>query len=229
MSNNTHKKQAAERAVEFIESGMIVGLGHGSTAMFALHKIAELIKAGSLNQILGIPCSNEIEKEAQTLNVPLTTLGEHPQIDITIDGADEVDPNLNLIKGGGGALLREKIVANATTREIIVIDESKLSPVLGTNHALPVEVTQFGWETQVSFIKSLGAECNLRMGQENIAFITDSGNYLLDCDFGPIENLNSLAEKLERRTGVIEHGLFLGLTTDVIAAGEAGLTHLKPN
>jgi ribose 5-phosphate isomerase A len=125
------KNQAAERAVEFIKPGMIVGLGHGSTADFAVQRIAELLKRGELSNVIGVPCSTEEEHIARRLDIPLTTLEEHTVIDLTIDGADEVDPNMDLIKGGGGALLREKIVAQASRREIIVVDESKLSPFLG--------------------------------------------------------------------------------------------------
>ena len=139
------KRWAAERAVEFVESGMVVGLGHGSTAVFAVRRIAELVKNGQLRGVLGVPCSLQVEEEARGLGIPLTTLDEYPVFDLTIDGADEVDPHLNLIKGGGGALLREKIVAQANRREIIVVDESKLSPALGTRWPVPVEVVPFGW------------------------------------------------------------------------------------
>ncbi|RLC67259.1 MAG: ribose 5-phosphate isomerase A, partial [Chloroflexi bacterium] len=129
------KRQAGERAVDFVESGMVVGLGHGSTAIFALRRIALLLRQGQLRDILGLPCSSEVEADARALGIPLTTLEDYPEIALTIDGADEVDPHLNLIKGGGGALLREKIVAQASRREIIVVDETKLSPVLGSRRS----------------------------------------------------------------------------------------------
>jgi len=220
------KQQAAERAVECIESGMVVGLGHGSTALFAVRRIAELLNAGKLSEILGVPCSLQVEEEARQLGIPLGTLDEHPIIDVTIDGADEVDPNLDLIKGGGGALLREKIVAQASLREIIVVDESKLSPALGTYWPVPVEVIPFGWQSQLSFLESLGARVTVRQASGGKRFITDQGNLIVDCNFGPLPQPTQVARELSQRTGIVEHGLFLGLTTDVIVAGEKGVRHL---
>jgi ribose 5-phosphate isomerase A len=221
------KKQAAEKAVEFIESGMVIGLGHGSTAVFAVRRIAELLKAGTLKEILGVPCSKQVAAEAQQLGIPLTTPEEHPVIDLTIDGADEVDPNLDLIKGAGGALLREKIVAQASRREIIVIDESKLSAALGTQRALPVEVAPFGWRAQAAYIETLGARVSVRQASKGIPFKTDQGNLILDCTFGPIAEPALLGDALSTRAGIVEHGLFLGLATDVIVAGSEGVRHLR--
>ncbi|MGB3905650.1 MAG: ribose-5-phosphate isomerase RpiA [Anaerolineae bacterium] len=221
------KQQAAWRAVEFVESGMVVGLGHGSTAILAVRRIAQLLRDGQLVDILGVPCSLEVEEEAGRLGIPLTTLEEHPVVDLTIDGADEVDPKLDLIKGGGGALLREKIVAQASQREIIVVDESKLSPALGTRWALPVEVAPFGWRSQQAYIQSLGASVVLRESSDGAPFRTDQGNLLLDCSFGPISEPIRLATKLSQRAGVVEHGLFLGLATDVIVASDQAIRHLK--
>jgi len=223
------KKRAAERAVEFIESGMIVGLGHGSTAIFAVQRIAQLLKGGKLTNVLGMPCSSQVEEEARNLGIPLTTFDEHPIIDLTVDGADEVDGNLDLIKGGGGALLREKIVAQASRREIIVVDESKLSPALGTRRAVPVEVIPFGWQTQVLYLESLGATVKLRKDDNEKSFMTDQGNLILDSNFGPISNPESLAEALNARTGIVEHGLFLGLATDLIVANTEGVYHRTRN
>jgi len=220
------KKQAADRAVECIESGMVAGLGHGSTASFALQRIAALLKTGTLKDIIGVPCSLQVEEEARQLGIPLGTLDEHPVIDVTIDGADEVDQNLDLIKGGGGALLREKIVAQASLREIIVVDESKLSPALGTRWPLPVEVIPFGWRSQISFLESLGARVSVRQTCDGKRFVTDQGNLILDCNFGPLPQPTQVARELSQRTGVVEHGLFLGLTTDVIVAGKSGVRHL---
>ena len=220
------KQQAAERAVECIESRTVVGLGHGSTAFFAVRRIAELLNAGKLSEILGVPCSLKIEEEARHLGIHLTTLEECPIIDVTIDGADEVDPNLDLIKGGGGALLREKIVAQASRREIIVVEESKLSPALGTRWPVPVEVIPFGWRSQISFLESLGASVSVRQASGGRRFITDQGNLILDCNFGPLQQPTMVARELSQRTGIVEHGLFLGLTTDVIVAGEKGVRHL---
>jgi ribose 5-phosphate isomerase A len=168
-----------------------------------------------------------IEAEARRLGIPLTTLEEHPVIDLTFDGADEVDPALNLIKGGGGALLREKIVAQASRREIIVVDESKLSPALGTHWALPVEVIPFGWGSQAAYLESIGARIRMRSDDSGVPFKTDQGNYILDCAFGPIDDPVSLGARLDARTGIVGHGLFLGLATDVIVAGAAGIKHLK--
>ena len=222
-----YKQLAAEQAVEFIESGMVVGLGHGSTAIFAIRRIAELLKAGTLRAILGVPCSMQVAAEARQLSIPLTTLEEHPVIDVTIDGADEVDPNLDLIKGAGGALLREKIVAQASRREIIVIDESKISPALGTRRQLPVEVVPFGRRTQIRYFTSLGARVDVRTNSDGTLFKTDQGNLILDCAFAPIADPASLAAQLSRRAGIVEHGLFLGLATDVIVAGAEGVRHLR--
>ena len=221
------KQQAAEYAVKFVTSGMVVGLGHGSTAIFAIHAIADRLKTGQLKDIVGIPCSRQVEEAALQLGLPLTTLEESPVIDVTIDGADEVDPLLNLIKGGGGALLREKIVAQATRREIIVIDETKIVPALGTHWAVPVEVIPFGWHTQAHYLAGLGAEINPRHDSSGALFRTDQGNLILDCRFGPIPHPEQLAAQIKERAGIVEHGLCLGLATDVIVAGETGIRHLK--
>lgn len=212
--------------MECIESGTVVGLGHGSTASFALQRIAALLKTGALKDIIGVPCSLQVEEEARQLGIPLGTLDEHPVIDVTIDGADEVDSNLDLIKGGGGALLREKIVAQASLREIIVVDESKLSPALGTRWPVPVEVIPFGWRSQISFLESLGARVSVRQTSDGRRFVTDQGNLILDCNFGPLPQPTQVARELSQRTGIVEHGLFLGLTTDVIVAGKNGVRHL---
>jgi ribose 5-phosphate isomerase A len=221
------KKQAATAAVDFVESGMIVGLGHGSTAILAVREIAERFKSGSLTGILGIPCSVYIEHEAKKLGIPLTTLEDHPQIDLTIDGADEVDPSLEVIKGGGGALLREKIVAQASAREIIVVDESKTSPALGTHWPVPVEIVRFGRGATIAFLQDHCQDAKLRLGDDGEPFVTDQGNLIMDCNFGPIENPAELAALLKGRTGIIEHGLFIGLATDVIVASSYGIRHLQ--
>ena len=221
------KQQAAWYAVDFVKSGMVVGLGHGSTAIFAVHCIAQLLHESQLQDILGVPSSLQVEEEARRLGIPLTTLDEHPVVDVTIDGADEVDPHLNLIKGGGGALLREKIVAQASRREIIVVDESKLSPALGTHWPVPVEVTPFGWRSQAAYLESLGAQPILRLNKDGTPFKTDQGNLILDCRFGPISQPAQLAAHLGERAGIVEHGLFLGLATDVIVASVEGIRHLK--
>ena len=222
------KQQAAERAVEFVKSGMVLGLGHGSTAAYAIQRIADLIQNGHLSGVSGVPCSLEVESEAQQLRIPLATLEDEPVIDLTIDGADEIDPDLNLIKGGGGALLREKIVAQASQREIIIADESKLSPALGTIWPVPIEVVPFGWQGQAQYLESLGAEVVLRQASDGIPFRTDHNNLILDCRFGPIADPAGLAMRLQERAGIVEHGLFLGLATDVIVATAEGIRHLRP-
>jgi ribose 5-phosphate isomerase A len=221
------KQRAAEHAATYIESGMVVGLGAGSTAVFALRRIAQLLRTGQLRDIVGVPCSSQIEAEALQLGIPLITLADQPGIDLTIDGADEVDPELNLIKGGGGALLREKIVAAASRREIIVVDETKLSPMLGTQWPVPVEIVEFGWRSQMRYLEALGAQVTLRTGDGGTPFRTDQGNLIVDCAFGPIAQPAELAARVKARAGVVEHGLFLGLATDLIVAGKDGVRHLR--
>lgn len=221
------KQQAAERAVESVESGMVVGLGSGSTARYAVERIAQRLAAGDLTGILGVPTGLQVEREAQRLGIPLTNLDEHPQIDLTIDGADELDPDLNLIKGGGGALLREKIVAQVSHREIIVVEETKLSPKLGTRFPVPVEVLPFGWRVVAQYLELLGAAASLRRGANGKPFETDQGNWILDANFGPLEDPQPVADQLDHRAGVLAHGLFLGLATDAIVAGEGGVRQLR--
>ena len=221
-----YKQQAAEAAVEFVESGMTVGLGTGSTAIFATRRIAQLLRDGQLKDIVGFATSKAVWEEARRLGIPMMGDEMPRPVDITLDGADEVDPDLNLIKGGGGALLREKIVAQASRRVVIVADSSKFSPKLGTRHAVPVEVLPFGWRSQFRHIGSLGAQVEVRLDAKDSPYITDSGNMILDCDFGPIANPAELAERLGSRAGIVEHGLFLGLATDAIVAGKDGIRHI---
>ncbi len=222
------KKAAAETAVAHIQSGMVVGLGTGSTAIWGVRRLAELLRDGTLKDIVGIPTALRTEQAARELNIPLTTLNEHPQVDLTFDGADEVDPQLNLIKGGGGALLREKIVAQASRRNIIVVDDSKLSSQLGALFAVPVEVVPFGWRSQRHFLEELGAAVAVRQDAAGRPFQTDQGNLILDCNFGPIDDLAQLNLQLNARAGIVEHGLFLGLASEVIVAGEDGIRILGP-
>ncbi len=229
MNTDELKRRAAEKAVELVQDGMIVGLGHGSTAHFAHVAIARRLQEGSLKNILAVPCSRQVEAEARKLGIPLTTLDEHPVVDVTIDGADEVDPRLNLIKGGGGALLREKVVAQASKQEIIIVDEGKLSPSLGTRWALPVEVVPFGVAPVSAFIRSLGAEPVLRQKADGQPFVTDQGNYILDCRFGPMKNPAEIARALCDRAGIVEHGLFIGLASMVIVGKADGVEVLTPS
>jgi ribose 5-phosphate isomerase A len=221
------KQQAADQVLKYLQSGMVVGLGAGSTSILAVRGLAEMLSRGELADIQGIPCSRMIEAEARSQGIPLTTLEDHPVIDLTFDGADEVDPALNLIKGGGGALLREKIVAQSSRHEIIIVDESKLSPALGTRWAVPVEVIPFGWRTQYAYLESLGARPRLRSSPDGAPFVTDQGNFILDSNFGPIADAVALAARLDSRTGIVCHGLFLGLANEVIVAGASGIRILK--
>ena len=220
------KQQAGEFAADFVESGMVVGLGTGSTAIFATRRIAQRLQSGDLRDIIAIPTSRQTEADARELGIPLSTLERHPRIDLTIDGADEVDPDFNVIKGGGGALLREKIVAQATARLVIVVDESKLSDQLGSNWALPVEVIPFGWHSQAAYLRGLGAGVTLRQDGES-TYHTDQGNIILDSDFGPIADAPGLAAQLNARAGIAEHGLFIGMTRDVVVASVGGVRHLQ--
>lgn len=222
------KKSAAEKAVERVESGMVLGLGTGSTTYHVLLKISELLKGGDLKDIAGIPSSVQTQKQAEELGIPLTTLDEHPEIDITIDGADEVDEELNLIKGGGGALMREKILAQASKFEVIVIDDSKLSEFLGEKWKVPVEVVRFSHKSVAKYLESLGAKVYLRHKDGKI-FFTDEGNIILDADFGKIEYPDELADNLNAKAGIVEHGLFINLADEVVTAGENGVKVLRKN
>jgi ribose 5-phosphate isomerase A len=219
------KAQAALHAVELIQPGMKVGLGTGSTAIYATRRIAELLKSGGLYDIIAFATSKATWAEAVRLGIPMMAEDLPVDLDLTIDGADEVDPQLNLIKGGGGALLREKIVAQVSRRMIVVVDDTKPSPCLGTLWPVPVEVIPFGWRSQSRFLEALGATYTIRLNRDGTQFITDSGNMILDCRLGPIPDVYTLAAKLAARAGIVEHGMFIDLATDVIIAGAAGIQH----
>lgn len=221
------KQEAATKALEFVRSGMRIGLGTGSTAIFATWLLAELLREGELRDVVAFATSKATEAEAVRLGIPLMPDDLPHDLDVTIDGADEVDPELNLIKGGGGALLREKIVAQVTRREIIVVDETKPSPRLGTRWPVPVEVSPFGWRSQVRFLESLGAAIDVRRDPGGRPFVTDSGNMIFDCRFGVIADAERLAAVLGARAGIVEHGLFIGLADDLIVAGARGVHHSK--
>ncbi len=221
------KREAAAFAVSLVQSGMVVGLGHGSTSIHAVGYLAQKLKSGELRNVKGVPCSFQVEEEALRYGMPLVKLEDLSSIDLTIDGADEVDPNLNMIKGGGGALLREKIVAQISRREVIVVDESKLSPILGKKRSVPVEVIPFGWQFQYDFLRTLGASVTVRRNADKSLYQTDQGNLIMDCNFGPIAQPQHLADLIRQRAGIVEHGLFLNLATDVIVAGNEGIRHLK--
>lgn len=223
---NRFKQTAAESAAELVQPGMIVGLGTGSTAAFAVAAIGKRVKSGL--RITGIPTSEKTASEARELGIPLTNLGEHNQIDMTIDGADEVElGTLNLIKGRGGALLREKIVASATAQFVIIVDESKIVGQLGAHDAVPVEVIPFGWEVTAARLRKLGAEPHLRLQANGQTYMTDGGHYILDCSFGPIQSPAELQTKLDGIVGLVEHGLFVGMAAQVVVGGPGGIRTLR--
>jgi ribose 5-phosphate isomerase A len=221
------KHEAAQVAVDLVESDSVIGLGTGSTSAHFLRLLGERIRQGQLTNVIGVPTSNGAAELAEQAGIPLTTLEDHPHLALTVDGADEVDPALDMIKGGGGALLREKIVAQATHKLVIIVDESKLSNKLGVNWPIPIEVLPFGRRTQQDFLKELGAEVKIRATASGDPVYTDQGNLIFDCDFGPIDDATALAAPLDRRAGIIEHGLFLGMADEVIVAAEGGIRHLR--
>jgi len=222
------KRQAAEKAVEFIESGMVVGLGTGSTAVHATRAVGRLLQAGNLQNIVAIPTSDKTAREAESLHIPLVSFDTHPVIDITIDGADEADPNLDVIKGLGGALLREKIVAVVSKRLVIVADHTKRVTQLGHKAPVPVEVIPFAERPVADYLQLLGARVEKRLDEEGKRpFRTDENNIILDCYFDPIANSQQLATAIRQQPGVVEHGLFLGLATDVILSTPNGIEHLR--
>ncbi len=219
------EKQAAGRAsVKFIEDGSIVGLGSGSTAFFAIHAIAERVRAGL--KIRAIPTSEKTRELAASLGIPLTTLDECLTIDIDIDGADEIDPQLNLIKGGGGALLREKIIASASRRFIVIADSTKLVPVLG-KFPLPVEIIPFAKALVTREIQALGASVKLRRFSNGEPFRTDEGHNILDCNFGSIPDPPALALRLESVPGIVEHGMFINMSNLALVGTSSGVREVR--
>ena len=216
------KRDAAVRAAEAVRSGTVVGLGTGSTAAFAIEAIGRRIAQGDLRDIVGIPTSNASHHLALEYGIPLTTLERHPRVDVTIDGADEIDPAGRVLKGGGGALLREKIVATRSARWILVVDPGKLVPQLGARYPLPVEVVTFGWQGHLDALRALGAEPVLRMGGAERPFVTDEGHYLIDARFPDgIADPDAVHRELRARPGVVETGLFLGLASEIVVGAES--------
>ena len=236
------KKMVGYKAVDdYVKSGMKIGLGTGSTAAFAVERVGELLKSGALKDIVAIPTSVATQKQAEGLGIPLATLDSYSELDVAIDGADEVDPDLNLVKGGGGALLREKMVEVQAKQFIVIVDESKLCDGLGPGFPLPVEITPFCHEhtlRKVAALPSLeGCEAKLRMGAVSTGSkvdgdaiaVTDNGNYIVDIFFKePIKNAVKAGEELKATVGVVDHGLFCGITSAVIIAGKDGISEKFP-
>lgn len=220
---DTLKRQAAARALEFVESGMVLGLGTGSTVAHFLELLGRKLESGELTDIAGVPSSIRTGREARQAGIPLVSLAEHPVLDLTVDGADEVTPDLDLIKGMGGALLREKMVAQASSRFVIIADAGKAVTRLGSLSPLPVEVVDWGWSGHSAFLQDHGATVTVRKFDDGPPFKSDNGNLILDCRFPDgIDDPWALQGGLKARAGVVETGLFLGLATDAILAGADG-------
>lgn len=231
------KKMVGYKAVDdYVKSSMVVGLGTGSTAYFAVERLGELLKSGELSDIVAIPTSVRTKEQAESLGIPLVTLDTHSKLDVAIDGADEVDPDLNLVKGGGGALLREKMVEVCADKFIVIVDESKICDGLGPGFPVPVEITPFCHEHTLRTVGNLpscagckpvlrlGSSSNNQVDGDEIA-VTDNGNYIVDLHFTePIKDAPKMAEEIKGTVGVVDHGLFCGLTTAVIIAGSDGIS-----
>lgn len=226
MDIEAQKRAAAARAVDFVRPGMRLGLGTGSTARHFIELLAERVRGGLA--IIAVPTSEATRRDAERLGVPLTTLDETPMLDLTVDGADEIAPDLSLIKGGGGALLREKIVAAASAHMVVIADESKWVPVLG-RFPLPIEVVPFGLGATMGAVEATAAAIGacgpilLRRGKDGHAFVTDSGHWILDAALGRIVDPRALGDRLAAIAGVVEHGLFVGLAKTAVIAGPAGV------
>lgn len=226
-ATNQFKEAAARAAVEQLEDGMVVGLGSGTTASLAVSEIGRRVREGL--RIIGISTSEQTAELARNLGIDLSTLAKHDRIDVTIDGADEVEiGTLHLIKGGGGNLLREKIVAASSAKLVIVADESKLVHRLGSKAKLPVEVVPFGWQATANRLRRSGTDPVLRQSADGEIFRTDGGHYILDCFDGPIADPFALQAQLDGAIGVVEHGLFLGLASEAFIGGPEGVASLFP-
>jgi ribose 5-phosphate isomerase A len=213
------KQAAARRAAALVTDGMVLGLGSGTTMQHVLDALSERVRAGL--RVVGVPTSETTAARARALGIPLATLAEQPDPDLALDGADEIDPRLDLVKGRGGSLLREKVVATAARRLVIVADASKLVPVLGTQAPLPVEVVPFAAAWCTRRLARLGLRPALRGGEAQ-PFVTDNGNWILDCAFGPLADVVTLAAEVRALPGVVEHGLFLGMAETAVVAQPDG-------
>jgi len=224
---NKSKQTAGKKAIDFIESGMVIGLGTGSTFRFALEELGARLKSGRLANITCVASSLRTERKAKNLGITLSTFEHIKEIDVTIDGADEVDQNLNLIKGGGGAMLREKILAQNSKRMIVITDDSKISRHLGEKWSVPVEVLPFAWQVEDLYLKSIGGKGQLRKTEKGQIYLTDQKNFVLDCNFGIIKDPERIALLLEKRAGILGHGLFLHMATDLIVGKEENWRHIS--
>jgi len=225
MANDLEKEAAARASLRFVKDGQVVGLGTGSTAEHFIKLLGNEVQKGL--RIRGIPTSDRSRELALSLGIPVITLDDCQEIDVTVDGADEVDPQLRLIKGGGGALLREKIVASATRQMIVVADASKQVPRLG-KFPLPVEVIRFAQALVAKRIQALGAEVQLRRKPDGSPFLTDENNHILDCRFGEIRDPDGMARELSWMPGVVEHGVFIGMASVALFARGSEIIELKP-
>jgi ribose 5-phosphate isomerase A len=223
MAHDKQKEAAARASLQFVRDGDVVGLGSGSTATYVVRLLGERVQAGL--KIRGIPTSRHTQELATTLGIPLTTFDQTQQIDVTIDGADEIDPQLQLIKGGGGALLHEKIVASASRQMVVVADSTKQVPVLGA-FPLPVEVVAFAQALIKQKIEALGASVALRQANGSV-FVTDEGHHILDCSFGRIPDPTALAGKLNAIPGIVEHGLFIDMASVALIATPEKIIDLR--
>ncbi len=219
------KREAARRALDYVRDGMVLGLGSGTTSEIFVAELGERVRAGL--RVSGVPSSRKIEAMAARAGVPLASLDDHPRLDLDVDGADEIEPRtLSLIKGGGGSLLREKLVAVACRQVLIVGDESKLVETLGQRWPVPVEVVRFGWRATAERLARLGCRPELRI-RDGAPFVTDEHHHVLDCHFGPIADPPDLAEQIKLTVGVVEHGLFIGIAHRALVAGRDGVRVLE--